>query len=94
MQTSNSEMQPTGAALMRDMNMAGQAQALEEALLRVSRDVVLVQDRDTRVCWHNGQLEMHRGGAGRGWSCRRITAEQLVKMAPAKRVLEVLGEAY
>jgi len=89
----DSVMQPNAAELMRNMSIEAQAQAVEMALQRVDRNVVLVQDRDTSVCWRNGQLKMHRSGAGRSWTCRKITARLLVKIAPARRVMEVLGEA-
>lgn len=89
----NTDMQPSSAGLMRNMSIEAQAQAVEMALQRTNRNVVLVQDRDTSVCWRNGQLKMHRPGAGRSWTCRKITARLLVKMAPARRVMEILGEA-
>lgn len=91
----NTDMQPSIAAgLMRNMNIEDQAQAVERALQRVNKNVVLVQDRDTRVCWYNGQLKRHTPGARRSWTCRKITPMQLVRMAPARRVMEVLGEAF
>lgn len=85
----NTDMQPTGAALMRGMNIEDEAQFVERALQRVNRNVVLVLDRDTRVCWHNGQLLRKRAS-----KCRRITAAQLVKIAPARRLIEILGDAF
>ncbi|MDD2754417.1 MAG: hypothetical protein PHS80_02700 [Methanothrix sp.] len=89
----NTDMQPTGAALMRGMNIEDEAQFVEIALQRANRDMILVQDSDSRICWHNGQLLRHQPGAGKGWTCRKITPLQLVKLAPARRVIEVLGEA-
>lgn len=85
------DMQPC-AALMRGMNIEDQALAVERALLKVNKNVVLVQDRDTRVCWINGQLKRHTPGARRNWTCRKITPMQLVKLAPAKRIFETLEE--
>jgi len=87
----NTDMQPS-AALMRGMNIEDEAQFVEIALQRVNRNVVLVQDRDTRVCWINGQLKRHTPGASPRWNCRKITAMQLVKLAPAKRIFETLEE--
>lgn len=86
------DMQPC-AALMRGMNIEDQALAVERALLKVNKNVVLVQDRDTRICWINGQLKRHTPGASPRWTCRKITPMQLVKLAPARMVMEVLGEA-
>jgi len=85
----NTDMQPS-AALMRGMNIEDEAQFVERALQRVNRNMILVQDSDTRICWRNGQLFRHRPKAGRGWTCRKITSLQLVKLAPAKRIMEVL----
>jgi len=89
----NTDIQPTGAALMRGMNIEDEAKVVEAALRRTTKNMVLAQDSDTRICWRNGQLFRHRPKAGRSWTCRRITAMQLVKLAPARRVMEVLGEA-
>jgi len=88
----NTDMQPTEAALMRGMNIEDQAQAVERALQRANRNVVLVQDNYSRICWRNGQLLRHRPKAGRSWICRKITPMQLVKLAPAKRIFETLEE--
>jgi len=85
----NTDMQPS-AALMRGMNIEDEAQFVERALQRVNRNMILVQDSDTRICWRNGQLFRHRPKAGRSWTCRKITSLQLVKLAPAKRIMEVL----
>lgn len=89
----NTDMQPSGAALMRGMNIEDEAQFVEIALQRANRNVVLAQDSESRICWHNVQLLRHQPGAGKGWTCRKITPLQLVKLAPARRVMEVLGEA-
>ena len=86
----NTDMQPS-AALMRGIE--DQAQAVERALQRVNRDMILVQDSDSRVCWINGQLKRHTPGARARWTCRKITPLQLVKLAPARRIMEALGEA-
>ena len=88
----NTDMQPTGAALMRGMNIEDEAQFVERALQRANKDMILVQDSDTRICWRNGQLFRHRPKAGRSWTCRKITSLQLVKLAPARRVMEILQE--
>ena len=88
----NTDMQPTGAALMRGMNIEDEAQFVERALQRANKDMILVQDSDTRICWRNGQLFRHRPKAGRSWTCRKITPLQLVKLAPARRVMEILQE--
>ena len=60
---------------------------------RASKDMILVQDSDSRVCWINGQLKRHTPGARARWTCRKITPLQLVKLAPARRIMEALGEA-
>jgi hypothetical protein len=78
-------LQAAGAALMRGMNIEDEAQFVESALQRANRDMVLVQDRDTRICWRNGQLLKYRAS-----KCRRITAMQLVRIAPARRIMEIL----
>jgi hypothetical protein len=62
---------------------------LELALKKTTKNMVLVEDGDTKICWHNGQLKMHRPGS----SPRRTTVNRLVKIAPANRIMEVLGEA-
>jgi hypothetical protein len=87
-------MQPTGAALMSEMDIEEEAQAVERALQKVGKNMILVQDKEYRICWHNGQLKRHTPGARRSWTCRKITPMQLVKLAPARRVMEVLGEAF
>jgi len=89
----NTDMQPSAAGLMRNMSMDEQARVVEAALGRTTKNMVLAQDSDTRICWRNGQLLRHRPKAGRSWTCRKITPMQLVKLAPARRVMEVLGEA-
>ena len=89
----NTDMQPSGAALMRGMNIEDQAQAVEAALRRTTKNMVLlVEDSYSRVCVRNGQLLRHRPKAGRSWICRKITPMQLVKLAPAKRIFETLEE--
>jgi len=86
----NTDMQPSAAELMRCMSIDDEARAVELALQRVNRNMVLVQDTDSRVCWINGQLKIHRPGASSRWTCRRISVNRLVKIAPAKRIMEIL----
>ncbi len=78
--------------LPKTMSIEDEATALEAALQRVGKDVILVNDGDFTISWSNGRLLRHRPWAGRSWTCRKITSRQLIKIAPYKRLLQVLQE--
>ena len=85
----SSNIQPMAAG----MSLYEQAQAIERALRNAKKDTVLVEDDHCKICLKDGQLLMNQPRAGKGWTCRKITAKRLVMMAPAMKIIEVLKEA-
>lgn len=80
------------AAKAAEMSMMNEPRLLAAALARIKVPVLLAEDDFSRICWTGAELLRYRPGARRGWTCRKITARQLAKVAPALRVLEVLQE--
>lgn len=66
--------------------------SVEAAMQKVKGQVLLVEDKHSKIWLQNGQLYRQRPQAGRSWICRKITAAQLVRIAPARRLLEILRE--
>lgn len=71
----------------------GEIRAVELAMQKAKGQVLLVEDGYSKIWLQNGQLYRQRPQAGRSWICRKITAAQLVRIAPARRVLQVLSES-
>ena len=82
----NTEMQPWAAGL----SMNEEIELVESALANVSRPVVLVEDAYARICWQGEKLISQRRSDGRSW---KISSKRLVRVAPARRVLEELAGA-
>lgn len=66
--------------------------SVEAAMQKVKGQVLLIEDSHSKIWLQNGQLYRQRPQAGRSWICRKITAAQLVRIAPARRLLEILRE--
>lgn len=66
--------------------------SVEAAMQKVKGQVLLMEDSHSKIWLQNGQLYRQRPQAGRSWICRKITAAQLVRIAPARRLLEILRE--
>jgi len=67
--------------------------SVEAAMQQVKGQVLLVEDSHSKVWLQNGQLYRQRPQAGRSWICRKITAAQLVRIAPARKLIQVLSES-
>jgi len=78
------------AALQRNMSADEEAKVVELAMQRVKGQVLLVEGDCFKIWLRGGQLYRHRPGAIRGWTCRKLNARQLVKIAPSRRILEIL----
>ncbi len=75
------------------MSSDEEARAVELAMQRVRGKILLVEDDRSKIWLKDGQIFKHMPGANRRWTCRKLNARQLVKIAPARRILEVLQEA-
>lgn len=76
------------------MSMEEEARAVELAMQRAKGKILLVEDNRSKIWMKDGQIYKYMPGANRRWNCRKLNAKQLVKIAPARRILEVLQEAY
>ncbi|MFB3764849.1 MAG: hypothetical protein ACE14P_06320 [Methanotrichaceae archaeon] len=73
-------------------NQIEEIMALYTAIGQNRKDTVLVEGGNFTVCLEQGRIIQHCPGAGKTWNNRRISAQRLARIAPIKRVIEVLQE--